>query len=170
MSRWITTMSAAKICLRNNDKTVMQFFVPEDDSPYYYLAMPQANIGVHDMLLDKSLKNAVLINLCVTEKLLYHAYHPTDTPSPADNPVDREQLLTDLSNQYKLQCEGELTSSSQSPTAGADSMSSAPSIPSHVQTVAQLLEYHSNLLIGVTKRIEVVGQDSKHLDGELFAL
>lgn len=70
-TRWIQLLTDIKISFFHNDKSLIQLYVPEDDNLYYYLTMPLINLMVHDIILDKSLNNNILINLCMSEKINY---------------------------------------------------------------------------------------------------
>ena len=57
LTRWMQTFSDGKLSLHHNDKTVLQLYAP-DESPYYLLSM-RGNAAFRDLILDKSLSNAV---------------------------------------------------------------------------------------------------------------
>lgn len=63
LTRWMQTFSDGKISLHHNDKTVLQLYTP-DESPYYLLSM-RGNAAFRDLILDKSLSNAVNGTACM---------------------------------------------------------------------------------------------------------
>lgn len=52
-----------------NEKPVFQLYVP-DDTPFYFLSMSQTNLGVHDIIMDKTLTIGLLKQLHGAEHVL----------------------------------------------------------------------------------------------------
>ena len=132
----------------HNEKPIIQLFVPEDDTPYYYLMMNYMNIGVHDVILDKGLTTTVIMNYCIIDKLQYQLSHN----------YSHTQSTNILYNTLRGKCEYEMNN--PDPVAG----DASPRYPTYITSVSQLLEYTSKLLLSISNNMDTVFKLLKHND------
>ena len=135
------------------------------NSPSYYrlklhfstmknLSLGGVNVAVHDLILDKTLHNNVLINLCAVEKQIFYL---NERVSETTTITDKENIENSIDlDKLKAECKAEMDANTRNTQSKQQQPQGYPVIPEHVSSISQLLDYSTRILAGVNSNIEKI--------------